>query len=396
MDFKILHLSSVRARVRADFRLTPDVKVYLKKRAAKIENIQKVDFYQDEYTFVVIFKEGSNSCLQEFFKLIDKEKVKNCYENPVAKAEESPYSIIMDAMFWRAMSKLFVPLPLRAIHTWWKASGYLKDTLKLLARKQVTMETLDSAAILVSLATAARETASSIMFILELGESLNNWSEKKSVKVLEQSLTSMDKEVWLVEEEGNRKVTCSEVRKDDVILVSEGNEILFDGIVMTEGASVDESSLTGESFPIVKNIGDKVYSNTIVVNGEVKIKVENPQVNGRIHHLIQLMKDSESREDAYHYKYIKLADSIVKYNFLAMGLTYLFTRSFAKAISFLLVDYSCALKLSTPVAYLTTIKNLIDKKIVVKNSVTLDKYEDIDTFVFDKTGTITVSKPYIL
>ena len=395
MDFKILHLSSARARVRADFRLTPDVKVYFKKQAAKIENIQKVDFYQDEYTFVVIFKEGSSSCLQEFFKLIDKEKVKNCYENPVAKAEESPYSIIMDAMFWRAMSKLFVPLPLRAIHTWWKASGYLKDTLKLLARKQVTMETLDSAAILVSLATGARDTASSIMFILELGESLNNWSEKKSVKVLEQSLTSMDKEVWIVEEEGNRKVTCSEVRKDDVILVSEGNEILFDGIVMTEGASVDESSLTGESFPIVKNIGDKVYSNTIVVNGEVKIKVENPQVNGRIHHLIQLMKDSESREDAYHYKYIKLADSIVKYNFLAMGLTYLFTRSFAKAISFLLVDYSCALKLSTPVAYLTTIKNLIDKKIVVKNSVTLDKYEDIDTFVFDKTGTITVSKPYI-
>ena len=104
----------------------------------------------------------------------------------------------MDALFWRAMSKLFVPLPLRAIHTWWKASGYLKDTLKLLARKQVTMETLDSAAILVSLATGARDTASSIMFILELGESLNNWSEKKSVKVLEQSLTSMDKEVWIV------------------------------------------------------------------------------------------------------------------------------------------------------------------------------------------------------
>ena len=174
------------------------------------------------------------------------------------------------------------------------------------------------------------------------------------------------------------------MKKGDIILVSEGNEILFDGIVMNGGASVDESSLTGESFPVVKNIGDEVYSNTIVVNGEIKLKVENPQVNGRIQHLIQLMKDSESREDAYHYKYIKLADSIVKYNFLAMGLTYLFTRSFAKAMSFLLVDYSCALKLSTPVAYLTTIKNLIDQKIVVKNSVTLDKYEDIDTFVLIK------------
>ena len=117
----------------------------------------------------------------------------------------------------------------------------------------------------------------------------------------------MDREIWLVEEEGNRKVTCSEVRKDDVILVSEGNEILFDGIVMTEGASVDESSLTGESFPIVKNIGDKVYSNTIVVNGEVKIRVENPQVNGRIHHLIQLMKDSESREDTYQLQIYKIS-----------------------------------------------------------------------------------------
>ena len=361
MDFKILHLSSARARVRANFRLTPDVKVYFKEQASKIENIQKVDFYQDEYTFVVMFKDGCNSCLQEFFKLVDKEKVRDCYENPVVVAEESPYSIIVDAMFWRVMSKLFVPLPLRAIHTWWKASGYLKDTLKLLGRKQITMETLDSAAILVSLATGARETASSIMFILELGEALNNWSEKKSVKVLEQSLTSMDREIWLVEEEGNRKVTCAEVKKGDIILVSEGNEILFDGIVMNGGASVDESSLTGESFPVVKNIGDEVYSNTIVVNGEIKLRVENPQVNGRIQHLIQLMKDSENREDTYHYKYIKLADSIVKYNFLAMGLTYLFTRSFAKAMSFLLVDYSCALKLSTPVAYLTTIKNLIDQ-----------------------------------
>ena len=157
------------------------------------------------------------------------------------------------------------------------------------------------------------------------------------------------------------------MKKDDVILISEGNEILFDGIVTGGGASIDESSLTGESFPVTKKIGDKVYSNTIVVHGEIKLKVENPQVNGRIYHLIQLMKESENREDTYHYKYIKLADSIVKYNFIAMGLTYLFTRSFAKAISFLLVDYSCALKLSTPVAYLTTIKNLIDKKIVVKN-----------------------------
>ncbi len=395
MEFKILHLSSGRARIRADFRLTPDVKAYFKKQAKKIQNINKIEFYQDEYTFAVIFKTNQKDCLKKFLELIDIEKIRDCYENPVLKKEETPYTIIADALFWRAMSKLCLPLPLRTIHIWWKASRYFKDTLKLLSKKQVTMETLDSTAIFISLVTGARETASSIMFILELGESLNNWSEKKSVKELEKSLTSFDKEVWLVTDEGNKKIPSSEVKKDDIILISEGNEILFDGIVAGGGASIDESSLTGESFPVTKKIGDKVYSNTIVVHGEIKLKVENPQVNGRIHHLIQLMKESESREDTYHYKYIKLADSIVKYNFIAMGLTYLFTRSFAKAISFLLVDYSCALKLSTPVAYLTTIKNLIDKKIVVKNSVTLDKYGDIDTFVFDKTGTITVSRPYI-
>ena len=395
MEFKILHLSSGRARIRANFRLTPDVKAYFKKQAKKIQNINKIEFYQDEYTFAVIFKTNQKDCLKKFLELIDIEKIRDCYENPVLKKEETPYTIIADALFWRAMSKLCLPLPLRTIHIWWKASRYFKDTLKLLSKKQVTMETLDSTAIFISLVTGARETASSIMFILELGESLNNWSEKKSVKELEKSLTSFDKEVWLVADEGNKKIPSSEVKKDDIILISEGNEILFDGIVAGGGASIDESSLTGESFPVTKKIGDKVYSNTIVVHGEIKLKVENPQVNGRIHHLIQLMKESESREDTYHYKYIKLADSIVKYNFIAMGLTYLFTRSFAKAISFLLVDYSCALKLSTPVAYLTTIKNLIDKKIVVKNSVTLDKYGDIDTFVFDKTGTITVSRPYI-
>ena len=395
MEFKILHLSSGRARIRANFRLTPDVKAYFKKQAKKIQNINKIEFYQDEYTFAVIFKTNQKDCLKKFLELIDIEKIRDCYENPVLKKEETPYTIIADALFWRAMSKLCLPLPLRTIHIWWKASRYFKDTLKLLVKKQVTMETLDSTAIFISLVTGARETASSIMFILELGESLNNWSEKKSVKELEKSLTSFDKEVWLVTDEGNKKIPSSEVKKDDIILISEGNEILFDGIVAGGGASIDESSLTGESFPVTKKIGDKVYSNTIVVHGEIKLKVENPQVNGRIYHLIQLMKESESREDTYHYKYIKLADSIVKYNFIAMGLTYLFTRSFAKAISFLLVDYSCALKLSTPVAYLTTIKNLIDKKIVVKNSVTLDKYGDIDTFVFDKTGTITVSRPYI-
>lgn len=395
MEFKILHLSSGRARIRANFRLTPDVKAYFKKQAKKIQNINKIEFYQDEYTFAVIFKTNQNECLKKFLELIDVEQIRGCYENPVLKAEDTPYTIIADALFWRTVSKLFIPLPLRTVYIWWKASKYFRDTLKLLAKKQVTMETLDSTAIFVSLVTGARETASSIMFILELGESLNNWSEKKSVKELEKSLTSFDKEVWLVEDEGNRKIPSSEVKKDDVILISEGNEILFDGVVAGGGASVDESSLTGESFPVTKKTGDKVYSNTIVVHGEIKLKVENPQVNGRIYHLIQLMKESESREDTYHYKYIKLADSIVKYNFIAMGLTYLFTRSFAKAISFLLVDYSCALKLSTPVAYLTTIKNLIDKKIVVKNSVTLDKYGDIDTFVFDKTGTITVSRPYI-
>ncbi|MGX7097789.1 heavy metal translocating P-type ATPase [Gemella bergeri] len=395
MYFKIVHLSSKRARIKSTICLTPDVREYFKKQALKVKEIKKIEFYQDEFAFNIFFDSDNMQCIRNFFDSICVENIKKCYKYPILKKEESPYTIISDALFWRVVSKLFMPLPIRVAKTWWKASGYLKNTVKLLFNKQLTMETLDSAAIFVSLLTGQRSTASSIMFILELGEALNNWSEKKSIIDLEKSLTTKDKDVWIFDGETKKKVKSSLIKKGDVILFSEGNEILFDGTVVTGTGSVDESSLTGESFPINKKLGDEVYSNTIIVHGELYVKVENSQINGRIHELIQLIKESEKRENTYHYKYIKLADRIVKYNFIAMGLTYLLTKSSSKAISFLLVDYSCALKLSTPVAYLTAIKNLIDKNIVVKNSVTLDKYAEIDTFVFDKTGTITVSQPYI-
>lgn len=394
MDYEILHLSSGRARVRVPFCLTADVRAHLNKKAKKYK-ITKIEFYRDEKTLSLFFDNVDKVAIKNFFENIEVEKLKDFYENPTLKEEESPYTIIYDALFWRAMSKLFVPLPLRVVRTWWKASRYFVDTLKLLAQRKVSMETLDATAIFVSLLTGQKETASSIMFILELGEDLNSWSEKKSAKELEKSLISAEKEIWLVTNEGNKKISSTDVKKDDIILVSEGNEILFDGVVHLGSASVNESSLTGESFPIQKQTGDKVYSNTVVVNGEIQVKVENPKANGHVHHLIKLIKESEEQGDTYHYKYINLADSLVKYNFLAMGATYALTRNFNKAMSFLLVDYSCALKLSTPVAYLTMIKKLIDDKVIVKNSETLDKFADIDTFVFDKTGTITVSQPYI-
>ncbi|MGX7111423.1 heavy metal translocating P-type ATPase [Gemella cuniculi] len=395
MYFKIVHLSSKRARIRTTIRITPDVRSYFKKQVEKIKEIKKIEFYQDEFTFNIFFNSKSIECIKDFLTKINVSDIKTCYENPTLKKEDSPYTIISNAVFWRAISELILPLPIKAVWTWWKAFGYFKSTTKLLLERKLTMESLDSAAVLVSLLTGQRSTASSIMFILELGEELNNWSEKKSITDLEKSLISEDKDVWILDNGIKKKIKSFEIKEGDVALFSEGNEILFDGIVVGGIGSIDESSLTGESFPISKNINDKVYSNTIVVHGELYVRVENPQINGRIHQLIQLIKESEKKENTYHYKYIQLADRIVKYNFIAMGLTYLLTRSFSKAISFLLVDYSCALKLSTPVAYLTTIKNLIDKKIVVKNSATLDKYAEIDTFVFDKTGTITVSQPYI-
>ena len=395
MTFNILHSSSKRVRVRASFRCTLYVQEYLIKLAAGFHKIRHIHFYNDMFSFAIIFdKEGSQQ-VKDFLKAVDKDVIREKYLLPPMKPYETPYSIVSNALIKRLLFNVLVPSPIKVLITAYRSLEYIKDAFCSLIRGQLNMETLDGSAIAISMCTKQFDMASSIMFILGLGEQLSLWTQKKSFEDLEKSLESKNKEVWVLRDGERTQINCSNIELNDIVIVSEGNEILFDGKITKGRGSVNESSITGEAFPIDKKVGDLVYSNTILESGEIYISVSNVKANARIYQLIDLMKKADLLNDTKQYKFILAADKLVKYNFLGAALTYLFTFSFSKAISFLLVDYSCALKLSTPVAYLSAIQKLIDREIVVKSASSLDIYNNIDTFIFDKTGTITKSHPEI-
>ena len=395
MTFNILHSSSKRVRVRASFRCTLYVQEYLIKLAADFHKIRHIHFYNDMFSFAIIFdKEGSQQA-QDFLKAVDKDVIREKYLLPPMKPYDTPYSIVSNALIKRLLFNVLVPSPVKVLITAYRSLEYIKDAFCSLIRGQLNMETLDGSAIAISMCTKQFDMASSIMFILGLGEQLSLWTQKKSFEDLEKSLESKNKEVWVLRDGERTQINCSNIELNDIVIVSEGNEILFDGKITKGRGSVNESSITGEAFPIDKKVGDLVYSNTVLESGEIYISVSNVKANARIYQLIDLMKKADLLNDTKQYKFILAADKLVKYNFLGAALTYLFTFSFSKAISFLLVDYSCALKLSTPVAYLSAIQKLIDREIVVKSASSLDIYNNIDTFIFDKTGTITKSHPEI-
>ena len=395
MTFNILHSSSKRVRVRASFRCTLYVQEYLIKLAADFHKIRHIHFYNDMFSFAIIFdKEGSQQ-VKDFLRAVDKDVIREKYLLPPIKPYDTPYSIVSNALIKRLLFNVLVPGPIKVLITAYRSLEYIKDAFCSLIRGQLNMETLDGSAIAISMCTKQFDMASSIMFILGLGEQLSLWTQKKSFEDLEKSLESKNKEVWVLRDGERTQINCSNIELNDIVIVSEGNEILFDGKITKGRGSVNESSITGEAFPIDKKVGDLVYSNTILESGEIYISVSNVKANARIYQLIDLMKKADLLNDTKQYKFILAADRLVKYNFLGAALTYLFTFSFSKAISFLLVDYSCALKLSTPVAYLSAIQKLIDREIVVKSASSLDIYNNIDTFIFDKTGTITKSHPEI-
>ena len=240
-----------------------------------------------------------------------------------------------------------------------------------------------------------RKTADTIMFLLNLGDDLDEWSQKKSVEDLEKNLKNNIYELW-IEKDGERfKKLSHQVEVDDVFVATEGQEIYFDGTVVSGRGFLNESSLTGEAFPVSKKVGDTVFANTVVEQGELLVKVTNAEQNSRLQQIVQLMKTSELHQSKQQKQLLEKADGLVKYNFIGMAVTYLLTRSVQKALTFLLVDYSCALKLSSPVTYLTAIKAASTRGIVVKGSSSLDEYPMIDTYVFDKTGTLTTGVPKI-
>ena len=253
MTFNILHRSSKRFRVRASFRCTVYVQEYLVKLAADFHKIKHIHFYNDMFSFAIIIDEEGSQEVKDFLNAVNKDVIREKYLLPPIKPYDTPYSIVSNALIKRTLFKLLLPAPIKIFVTVYRSLAYIKEAFSSLIKGQLSMETLDGSAIAISVFTKQFGMASSIMFMLELGEQLSHWSQKKSFEDLEKSLENKNKEVWVLRNGESTQINCSDIELNDTVIVSEGNEILFDGRIIKGRGSVNESSITGEAFPIDKN-----------------------------------------------------------------------------------------------------------------------------------------------
>lgn len=292
--------------------------------------------------------------------------------------------------------RLFVPSPIRSVHAVAKAIPHIYKGVKSLAHGKLEVATLDATSILISLLQKKYTTAGSIMFLLELSDILEDWTHKKTVEDLARSMAIQVEHAWVVLPSKEEILTPVEkIQVKDKIHLRKGYMIPLDGVVESREASVNQATLTGESMPVHKKKGSLVYAGTTMEEGECIIRVTNISGEGRFDRIIQMIEDSEKLKSSVERRAELLADCLVPYSFLITGITYLLTRDINRAVSVLMVDYSCALKLSIPIAVLSAINECVKEKITVKGGKYLELISEVDTVVFDKTGTLTYSFPKV-
>lgn len=296
----------------------------------------------------------------------------------------------------RYAGRMFLPYPLRACVTTVKSVKYLWKGLQCLWHRKIEVPVLDATAIGVSIFRNDIETAGSVMFLLGIGELLEEWTHKKSVDDLARTMSLNVGKVWLKRENQEVLVPASEIRPGDEVVVHMGNVIPFDGIVSDGEAMVNQASLTGESVPVRRIVENSVYAGTVVEEGELTVLIKEVGGSSRFEKIVTMIEESEKLKSALEGKAEHLADKLVPYSLGGTVLTYLLTRNVNKAISVLMVDFSCALKLAMPISVLSAIREASLYHVTVKGGKYLEAVADADTIVFDKTGTLTKAKPTVV
>ena len=291
---------------------------------------------------------------------------------------------------------LFLPTPLQIARTIWLSLPFLGRGLKRLIHRELKVELLDALSIGVSMVRRDFSTAGSVMFLLDIGELLEEWTHKKSVDDLARCMSLNVKRVWLKTDDAEVLVPLSNIAVGDHILVRMGSVIPLDGRVLEGEASVNQASLTGEAEPVRKSTGAVVYAGTVVEEGQLVITVEQQAGNGRYDQIVQMIEASEKLKSSSETRAAALADKLVPYSLLGTAVTYALTRNTTRAISILMVDFSCALKLSMPLAVLSAMRECGSYHITVKGGKYLEALAKADTIVFDKTGTLTHATPTVV
>ena len=304
---------------------------------------------------------------------------------------------LIGSVVWHYSKKLLLPWPIRTALTVGRSIKYIGIGLKCLLQRKIEVPVLDATAITVSLVTKDFSTASSIMFLLGIGELLEEWTHKKSVDDLARSMSLNVSKVWLRTPENQEiLVESSKIEKGDRVVVHMGNVIPFDGEVLDGEAMVNQASLTGESVPVQRTVGNTVFAGTVVEEGEITIRVKEVEGNNRFDQIVTMIEESEKLKSELEGKAEHYADKLVPWTLGATGLTYLLTRNVTKAMSILMVDFCCALKLAMPISVLSAIREASLYNVTVKGGKFLEAVAEADTIVFDKTGTLTKAHPTVV
>lgn len=317
------------------------------------------------------------------------------FANSGRKINDAYQEKLIGKVLFHYAGKLLLPYPVRKAVILCKALHYLKEGWKSLAKKKLEVSVLDATAIGVSIMRGDIRTASSVMFLLGLGETLEEWTHKKSVGDLARSMSLNTAKVWMKSGEQEVLVDSGKIKEGDTIIVHMGNVVPFDGIVSEGEGMVNQSSITGEPLPVLKKEGGYVYAGSVLEEGELICTVKKAGGASRYEKIVEMIEESEKLKSSVEGRAEKLADRLVPVTFAGTALTWLLTRNIAKALAVLMVDFSCALKLTMPLTVLSAIRQAGTYDITVKGGKFLEAVAEAETIVLDKTGTLTEARPTV-
>lgn len=302
---------------------------------------------------------------------------------------------LVNRVVLRMGSKLFVPAPIRTGLVLAKSLSYIKKALSCVGRRKIEVPLLDGIAITTSIVRGDYGTAGSVMFLLDLGEIMEEWTHKKSVDDLAKKMSLNVSKVWLNVDGREVLTDVSKIETGDCVTVHMGNVIPLDGVIKEGEGMVNQASLTGEAIPVAKKPGGYVYAGTVLEEGELLIEVKENSGTTKYEKIVAMIEETEKLKSTVESRAEHLADRLVPYTLAGTGLVYLLTRNVTKALSVLMVDFSCALKLSMPISVLSAMREAQSHGITVKGGKFLEAIAEADTIVFDKTGTITKAQPVV-
>ena len=398
MKFMIRH--EIRGRIRlhiAQARMSYREADILQYALSEYSFVTKITVHSRTQDVVICYngeREKVLSMLQNF-RYEDAKIPESLLENSGRELSEKYKEKLVGKVLLRYGENLFLPYPVRAGFVLLRSLPYLWRGIKLLWKGKMEVPVLDATAIGVSVFRGDMRTAGSIMFLLGIGEILEEWTHKKSVDDLARSMSLHIDKVWLKRDGQETLVSSAEIQQGDMVVVRMGKVIPFDGVVLEGDGMVNQASLTGEAVPVHKQRESYVYAGTALEEGELIVRVDSIGGNSRFERIVAMIEESEKLKSSMEGKAAHLADKLVPYMLAGTGMTYLLTRNAAKALSVLMVDFSCALKLAMPVSVLSAIREASSHHITVKGGKFLEAVAEADTIVFDKTGTLTKAKPAV-